>query len=384
MNIKTIALTGLVGSTLLLTGCGGGGGGGASNVQPDTPYTFSDGTGVTITNTGTGVKDSKLGTTYISESVAIVQTAIDDAIDDATDNATDATTVKNLLNDEAAYLDLLAGASISLTTQELNDMYVFGSLYRNIKTSSNLYSHLNVTGVQQAHADGWTGKGVTIAVYDNEFDNLSGHGFNVSLLASSMAPGATIYEYTTNDVTTAILSKDVITTSIDGATTSRANSLEASDALVTIAAQHTNGPSEGKANMGTCDVNNRMIATCNTWASAGLNGDNVIYVGEVNSSNAIPAWSNKAGDTHKNQFLVTASNALYNPVGNTDGNSFAAPRVAGAGALVLHKFPNLVGSQAATVLLHTADDLGVAGVDSIYGHGKLNVGAALAPDGNLH
>ena len=52
MKIKTLALTGLIGSTLLLTGCGGGGGGSAA-VQPDTPYTFSDGSGATITNTGT-------------------------------------------------------------------------------------------------------------------------------------------------------------------------------------------------------------------------------------------------------------------------------------------------------------------------------------------
>ena len=383
MKIKTLALTGLIGSTLLLTGCGGGGGGSAA-VQPDTPYTFSDGSGATITNTGTGVKDSKLGTAYISDAVTIVQDGINTAIDNATDTTADATAVKNLLNDEAAYLNLLAGASISLTADELSDMYVLGSLYRNIKTSSDLYGHLNVTGVQQAHADGWTGKGSTIGVYDNEFDSLSGHGFNVSLLVASVAPAATINEYTTYNVTTEILNSDVITTSINGATASRATAVESSNALVTVAAQHTNGPLEDQARMSSCDVNNRTVANCNTWAEVGLNGANVIYVGEVDSNNSIPAWSNKAGDTHKNQFLVTASNALYNSVGNTDGNSYATPRVAGAGALVLHKFPNLVGSQAATVLLHTADDLGVAGVDSVYGYGKLNVGAALAPVGKLH
>jgi len=115
-----------------------------------------------------------------------------------------------------------------------------------------------------------------------------------------------------------------------------------------------------------------------------LDGSNVIYVGEVDSNNSIPAWSNKAGDTHKNQFLVTASNALYNPVGNTDGNSYATPRAAGAAALVRQKFPNLTGSQTATTILHTADDLGATGVDAVYGHGKLNVGKALSPVGNLH
>ena len=57
MNIKTLALTGLIGSTLLLTGCGGGGGGG-SNVQP----TAIDGFNMTE-----GAADTKLGATYIQE-----------------------------------------------------------------------------------------------------------------------------------------------------------------------------------------------------------------------------------------------------------------------------------------------------------------------------
>jgi subtilisin family serine protease len=329
-----------------------------------------------------GAADTTLGTTYISDAVTIVQSGINTAIDNATDSAADATAVKNLLNDETAYLNLLG--TVSLTADERNDLTVLGRLYRNIKTSSNLYSHLDVTGVQQVHADGWTGKGITIAVYDTEFDSLSGHGFNVSLLVASVAPAATINEYTGLNVPIEILNSDVITTSINGATTSRATAVEGSNALVTVAAQHTNGPLEDKARMSSCDVNNRTVANCNTWAEVGLNGANVIYVGEVDGNDTIPASSNKAGDTHKNQFLVTTSNALYNPIGDTNGNSYAAPRVAGAGALVRHKFPNLTGSQTATTILHTADDLGASGVDSVYGHGKLNVGKALAPVGNLH
>ena len=107
--------------------------------------------------------------------------------------------------------------------------------------------------------------------------------------------------------------------------------------------------------------------------------------GEVNSSNEIPSWSNQAGNTHKNQFVVSSSDYITTASdGEPDGNSLAAPRVAGAGALVRQKFPNLSGSQTATVILHTADDLGATGVEAVFGHGKLNVGAALAPVGNLH
>jgi len=371
MKIKAITLAGLIGSSLLLTGCGGGGGGSAAT-QP----TVIDGFNMTE-----GATDGT--TTYITDSITEVQNGINTAIDTVAADAAEATAIKNLLNNESEFESLIN--SSSLTSTEQKDALVLGRLYRNLKTSSNLYTRLNVPGVEQAHAAGWTGKGITIGVYDNEFDNLSGHGFNVSLLAASVAPGATFNEYTSYNVTSAILNNDVITTSIDGASAERATSLEDStDALVTIAAQHTNGPSEGKANMASCDVSNRNVANCNTWAAAGLDGSNVIYVGEVDGSGNIPSWSNQAGDTHKNQFLVTASNALYNSVGDTNGNSFAAPRAAGAAALVRQKFPNLTGSQTATTILHTADDLGATGVDAVYGHGELNVGKALSPVGNLH
>jgi subtilisin family serine protease len=127
------------------------------------------------------------------------------------------------------------------------------------------------------------------------------------------------------------------------------------------------------------------VSNCNTWSIDGLDSSNVIYVGEIDSSDNIPDWSNQAGDANKDRFIVTSSDVMTTSSdGEPDGNSFAAPRVAGVGALVRHKFPNLDGSQTATVILHTADDLGATGVDAVYGHGKLNAGAALAPIGSLH
>jgi hypothetical protein len=361
---------------LLLTGCGGGGGSSAATQPTPTPTpTAIDGFNMTE-----GTTDGT--TAYIADAITEVQNGINTAIDTVAANATEATDIKNLLNNESEFESLINSSSLNST--ERGEALVLGRLYRNLKTPSNLYTRLNVPGVEQAHAAGWTGKGVTIGVYDNNFSNLSGHGFNVSLLAASVAPGATINQYTSYDVTSAILQNDVITTSINGATASRATAVESSNALVTVAAQHHNGPLEDKAQMASCDVNNRTVANCNTWAAAGLDGSNVIYVGEVDGSNNIPSWSNQAGDTHKNQFLVTASNALYDSVGTTPGNSYAAPRAAGAAALVRQKFPNLTGSQTATTILHTADDLGATGVDAVYGHGKLNVGKALSPVGNLH
>ena len=72
------------------------------------------------------------------------------------------------------------------------------------------------------------------------------------------------------------------------------------------------------------------------------------------------------------------------------GTSFAAPRIAGAAALLRHKFPNLNAEQTASILLLTGNkDInndGVAdfsGVSPIYGHGKLNLPSAMSPIGSL-
>lgn len=70
--------------------------------------------------------------------------------------------------------------------------------------------------------------------------------------------------------------------------------------------------------------------------------------------------------------------------GNSFGTSFAAPRVAGYAALVRHKFPNLSGAQTATILLDTATHDGLTGTNpAIYGQGRVDIGAALAPIGAL-
>ncbi len=59
------------------------------------------------------------------------------------------------------------------------------------------------------------------------------------------------------------------------------------------------------------------------------------------------------------------------------GNSFAAPAIAGAAALLKQYWPQLGGKAISRILLDTATDLGDKGADQIFGVGLLNIEAAM-------
>ena len=66
------------------------------------------------------------------------------------------------------------------------------------------------------------------------------------------------------------------------------------------------------------------------------------------------------------------------------GTSFATPRVTGAAALVMHKYPNLDAGEVKNVLLESAFT-DFEGYDLDYhGRGFLDVGAALSPIGDIN
>jgi len=66
-----------------------------------------------------------------------------------------------------------------------------------------------------------------------------------------------------------------------------------------------------------------------------------------------------------------------NGYGGACGTSFASPIVAGVAALVLSANPNLTAAQVTSILQTTSDDLGVAGLDPIFGYGRVNAAKAV-------
>ncbi|MDD4969734.1 MAG: S8 family serine peptidase [Paludibacter sp.] len=117
-----------------------------------------------------------------------------------------------------------------------------------------------------------------------------------------------------------------------------------------------------------------------------------IVVGALNADGSdIASYSNRAGITKSNYILAPGTGNVGTGIdsnGNAytysaNGTSFATPIVTGAMALMYQKWPTLTGNQMAQILFKTADDMGVAGVDDIYGNGKLNLNKAFSPVGVL-
>lgn len=108
-------------------------------------------------------------------------------------------------------------------------------------------------------------------------------------------------------------------------------------------------------------------------------GGSAIAVGALDASGRIASYSNRAGNSR--EYYIVAPG--YSGFSSYIGTSFATPYVSGTAAGILSQNPRLNAQQVAEIILNSADDLGAPGTDEIYGRGKLNIAAALAPQGDI-
>ncbi|MDD2839506.1 MAG: S8 family serine peptidase [Rickettsiales bacterium] len=103
------------------------------------------------------------------------------------------------------------------------------------------------------------------------------------------------------------------------------------------------------------------------------------------SAGTIASYSNACGVTA--QYCLTAPGTDLVSTSTADGyalgsgTSFAAPTVTGAVAVLKGAFPYLTGAEITRLLFVTARDLGITGVDEVYGWGMLDLERATRPVG---
>jgi subtilisin family serine protease len=112
--------------------------------------------------------------------------------------------------------------------------------------------------------------------------------------------------------------------------------------------------------------------------STGTPVSSMIIVSATTSSDTLASWS-----TYGSPISLSAPGAgVYTTTKgggyvSENGTSFASPVAAGVAALVWAANPGLSSSQVEGILFATAVDLGAAGRDDFFGHGRVNAAAAV-------
>ncbi len=123
-----------------------------------------------------------------------------------------------------------------------------------------------------------------------------------------------------------------------------------------------------------------VVAAGNTGADNGLVAtDATTCVSATDGNDNRTSWSSYGVSIDLSApgagIYTTSRGGGYTPA---SGTSLSAPVVAGIYALMFSANPALTPTQADSILYSTADDIGTAGWDMYYGHGRVNAAKAVA------
>ena len=291
-------------------------------------------------------------------------------------------TTTNMVGNDVASADL---ASIVNTTSYARN----NDQYNDIRVAYSL-------------ARGYTGAGSTIAVFDAGAD--SDHGRNVAWFASGqIAPNVTIESYQIAEEYEYFYDFDTIGDIISSATNANiynfswsasnryANSVHSRHQMESITDANfisslTNAATEHDAIFvwaaGNDGHSQSSALSAMPLHIPELDGHFVNVVAWDSATGKLADYSNACGITMEYCITAPGSN-LESPEAywTLDGTSFAAPIVSAAIAVIREAFPYMKSTEITQLLFATARDLGAPGVDTIYGHGMLDLENATRPVG---
>jgi hypothetical protein len=156
-----------------------------------------------------------------------------------------------------------------------------------------------------------------------------------------------------------------------GARVANISYIVSDSSAVTSAAQYF----QGKGGVVTSSAGNYSTL------SNSLDNPFILTVSATDQFDVIYSYSN----TGKNIDVAAPGDSFSTQMGggyvSTGGTSYSAPIVAGVAALVMSVNPQLSGDQVQNIVKQSADDLGAAGWDPIYGSGRVNAARAVSMAG---
>lgn len=270
----------------------------------------------------------------------------------------------------------------------------------NYNNNANQYNDIRVA---YSLARGYTGKNTNIAVFDSNITTT--HGANVAALAGgTIAPDANVDIYTVARSQYDFDSFNKIGDTIRNATRDGANIYNFSWSADIFAPQvrsryHMEQMTDKNFITSLTDAAKKNDAIF-VWAAGNdgnsqssalsaiplhvpeLNGHFVNVVAWDSATGQLAYYSNECGIT-KNYCITAPGSDLTTPTDKTQisGTSFATPIVSAAISVIREAFPYMKSNQITALLFETARDIGDVGVDSVYGHGMLDLERATRPVG---
>ncbi|HYK80320.1 MAG TPA: S8 family peptidase [Micropepsaceae bacterium] len=362
---------------LCLSGCGGGGGGGAPGmavIQPTaTPGTSTVVPPVAGADTFRTVEYNRMGAldqiraadgyalgyTGAGVTIGIIDFNFEltsgevNYTSDSRDASAQAVALYQAQTGQAASSDHHGHAVAATAAARKNDVGIHGVAFDASVLAVDYFSDVNETQTMQG--------GVLYHVSD-PWTYITSHGVHII---------NTSFGYEASDILSnpPQVSEAYVLASASAALTN--------GALVVSSAGNAGGANPSLYNLDTIsDLRNAGVLDSGPGA--------YIIAGAVDGNNQIASFSDRAGSA-MNYYMVAPGVGLTLPWNGgfafLSGTSFSSPLIAGAAAILLQKWPNLTGRQLANILFASATDLGAPGVDAIYGHGLLNIAAALQPIG---
>ena len=250
-------------------------------------------------------------------------------------------------------------------------------------------------------ARGYTGKNSTIAILDTGFDVW--HGQKVAQIASGpIAPDAIVNSYKIIDTNESFLPFNQIADIINSADDTNiynsswvlrnryANQIKSRNDLINLTDRTFIESIETAARerdaIFVWAAGNNGNKQSSALSSLPLVSDDMVghFVNVVawdNETGMLADFSNACGVTKDYCITAPGTNLSAGYSTNLDGTSFAAPVVSAAIAVIREAFPYMKSNQITELLFTTARDLGVVGVDAVYGHGMLDLERATRPVG---
>lgn len=242
-----------------------------------------------------------------------------------------------------------------------------------------------------------SGRGSTIAIMDAGLD--SWHGRNVAATAHNVAPNAHIDSYkiaydmefvSYNEIGNAIAAaKNADIYNASWSVSMRAPDLYSRSQLIELTDKNFVDSLSAAANRGAIFVwaaGNDYDKSQSSALSAmpnvipELQGHFINVVAWDSETGALADYSNACGIT-QNWCITAPGSDINTGTSIANGTSFAAPIVSAAVAIIREAFPYMSAPEITSLLFETARDLGTPGIDTIYGHGMLDLERATRPVG---